>query len=343
MLALAFLLTYFSNMKNSLTIILLILTRLSFAQSSVPTQFDTFISRPSIQWAAYVFDSLRFQKHNLASILVHRMTDNQIITSLPLNAGAKEVDCIEYCLSDDVKDRFGVGLVGPAYDSLGNIIAIDSADLPKSGIDSLSENLLFCNQVLYVEDERLQAYIPWISPTYSMYFSYRRFAWFMPYFSTSFNFDPNYFPPQKDKILKLESRRLKVKLDSIAKENMLKELYGKNLVWALWPSVESGAVKIYSVKTGQRILPEKINQFIVAPVARCYDRYNDVGEIIGCNCENGNPIPFYITEVDIIQDWIYDYTANKVICKIPEMLLYVGRDDDGNLCVSDQPELKIIF
>jgi hypothetical protein len=39
----------------------------------VPTQFDHFITAPSIEWAAYVNDSIRFTQPNLSAILVKRM------------------------------------------------------------------------------------------------------------------------------------------------------------------------------------------------------------------------------------------------------------------------------
>lgn len=336
-------------MKSFSTILLLLFIKTSFAQEYfeiIPTQFDTFINRPSITWAAYFFDSVRFNNPKFSSLLVERMGKNEIEKACYLASGTKYANCIEYCTKEEIEAHLYPLCELPIYDSLGNIPVDFSNDTtPPSGIDSLSNNLLFTTQILYIENGVLKSYIPWVSPAFSMKTRSGFLIGLYGYFSTCINLNYDFNSEKNSKVIYIGRRNQRLIIDSINRSNMLKELYGKNLIWALWPNITNGNIGLYPANSNQRLLPEKIERYIVSSEPKCYDTYDNNGNIIpgATRCIAERLIPFYITEIEIIQDWYYDYTKNIVTCKIPEIFLYAGRDDDNVLCKPTAPVLKIVF
>ena len=79
--------------------LLLLVSNASFAQlptQQKATQFDKFINKPEIEWAAYINDTIRFQKINLNNLLFSRLVKNEIKISLPVGSGSHEANQIRY-------------------------------------------------------------------------------------------------------------------------------------------------------------------------------------------------------------------------------------------------------
>ncbi|MES2849272.1 MAG: hypothetical protein V4685_09455 [Bacteroidota bacterium] len=325
-------------MKKPLTI-LLIFWNINIGNAQViPTQFDTFINKASIEWAAYFLDTVRFTEPNLSDILIERMEKQEIKTSRPIIGGTKWANKIIYTDRKQNKER-GASLWQPLYDSMEVASVTEYND--SITVDSHSFNLLYITQILFVEKGKLKCYIPWVTPAYSMFSSNRIFFATGEYFSTCFNFKYNFTPNIINDLLYLGQIKRKAIIDSIPKNERLKELYGKNLLESLWPYVLDSTFSIYDVDTGKKINIKKIDDFIMDTTTR--NIYDSVGNEIGVRYFNENPIPFYIKQVEIVQDWYYDYKSNLVFCKIPYILLDAKRRKNGIVEKEFSPALKIVL
>lgn len=64
----------FFIMKKILTVLFILISSVSFTQNLArPTQFDKFISKSYVEWAAYVNDQVRFEKEHLNKVLLERL------------------------------------------------------------------------------------------------------------------------------------------------------------------------------------------------------------------------------------------------------------------------------
>jgi hypothetical protein len=129
--------------------------------------------------------------------------------------------------------------------------------------------------------------------------------------------------------------------DSIEKQHQLKQLFGENMLEALWPAVERGKIKLYSfeddrVLTIREISSKMINTNMLIPV------YDSTGEIIR-NISPLEPLrPSLFKNLEMVQDWFYDYSKNIVFNKIKELVLYTDFDNEPT-DKFNKPSFKIIF
>jgi len=330
----------------SLTLLLIICSYYCKAQDyyheTIPTQFDKFVRKASIEWAAYANDSMRFTQPNLSAILVNRMEKGQIKTSASVGSGTPQANNIRYTTKEENKGRFYPLCALPMYDSMGNAIGEQNKfDEPPSRIDSLSRTLIYITQILFVEGGYLKSYIPWVSPAFSICTSGHYFIMFGDYFSTCLNFRYNLISPPQ--LLYLGETKRNLKLDSIQKSDKLKELYGKNLLETIWPYVLKGKFDIYSVETGKKINPKKIDDLILSNDSINRYVYDSFGNVKSEKYCDANPILFSITAVEVFQNWYYDNKNNLVFCKIPSMFLNVRRWKNGVQEKEATPVLKIVF
>ena len=90
------------------TAIFLLLSNISFAQlptQQKATQFDKFINKPEIEWAAYINDTIRFKKINLNNLLFSRLVKNEIKISLPVGSGSDEANQIRYLNKKSIDEK----------------------------------------------------------------------------------------------------------------------------------------------------------------------------------------------------------------------------------------------
>lgn len=337
-------LLYITWMKIVAAIVFLIGSYCCRAQDfikRVPTKFDYFITAPSVEWAAYVNDSIRFTQPNLSSILVKRMEKGAIRTTYPIWGGTIHANKTRYTNLEQHQRMFYFACELPVYDSLGNLPAdYGQQKEPLSKIDSLSKNLLHIAQVLYVEHGVLKSHIPWVSPAFSLYAAKDICIGTPQYFSTCLHIrgTVNLAPANKLKYLIQTSKR--IQLAAIDTFDMLKQLYGRNLLETIWPYVVKGSISIYSVESGKKIEPGKLDDFIVSN--NPWNIYDSAGNIESVKYYNEYPIPHYVPEIEIVQDWYYDHTNNVVSNNIPFMILYVRKNAEGEH-EALSPVLKIVF
>ena len=312
-----------------LTTALLILSNHCSAQiesQRTPTKFDKFISKEKIQWAAYANNTLSFDNYNLSDVLYKRFQKGEIKVTLPVSrdslmAGNK----IIYLNKNDLELR--------SY-AAGNY---DNSKKPTNRVDSNSSSGINVTEILYVENGKLYSYIPWVSPRISVYTSGDRFIGTTEYFSSGINTKYNFKSPKRDKLIFITSTKRKMLIDSIPRVNMLKQLYGINMLDATWKGVVNGHNEIINLSTEQKTSFDNLKFYdftgtVDVPI------YDSMGKITGTKTEG---IPVNATQLDqieITQNWFYNYTKNRVVNTIPDITLFIR-----NYYGERIPFIKIIF
>lgn len=119
-------------MKNTLTIIFTLLSAISFSQYVPPPKpsnkylditSDKFINKSSVEWAAYINYSIRFENPSLNKLLLLRFEKNEITATEYLWGSSRGVKG-SWCLNKKELDDLVFHPHGdiPTYDSAGNQI-----------------------------------------------------------------------------------------------------------------------------------------------------------------------------------------------------------------------------
>ncbi len=201
-------------MTKQLTVLILLLSQFSFAQvKPIPTQFDKFVNKPGIQWAAYASDTFNFDRTDLNNILLKRLIKKEIKASLPVESRTAAINHIKYLPIDSINSAY----FGEA-NGLGN--RIDTARFVITEI----------TQVVYVEKGILKSYIPFVTPALPVYLSSGKYLGESFYFNTAYNYKYNRKFPKKTKLIFLGQTKSKLKNDQLQNKDQLKTMYGKNLL-----------------------------------------------------------------------------------------------------------------
>jgi hypothetical protein len=315
---------------------------LCLAADSQENQFNRFVKKESVRWAAYISDTVRFSEKNLSAILRSRIKKGNIVAAEPfshemMGTGFK----IRYISNGETEKKIHRADTVFSQDSSGVISTLVSERADSQIFDSISNNLVSTEEILFIENGKIYAYIPFVSPAFSMYTNNGDFLGSAAFCTTSFNNDPYSGAGPADKITRLIQTKRRLLPDSIEKQHQLKQLFGENMLEALWPAVERGKIKLYSfeddrVLTIREISSKMINTNMLIPV------YDSTGEIIR-NISPLEPLrPSLFKNLEMVQDWFYDYSKNIVFNKIKELVLYTDFDNEPT-DKFNKPSFKIIF
>lgn len=312
-----------------LTVLLFFFGNCSFAQLEglrSPTKFDKFISSPKVTWAAYSNDTLRFDTLSFTDELLKRFQKNEIKISFPISRDSLMTnDKITYL---DKKQLDQMSYPPGEFQT------------PTNRIDNRS-NFVNVEQILYVADGKLYSYIPWVTPEISIYTSSGRFIASSEYFSSCINDKYNFSSSKRDKLVSIKSTKKKISLNSIPGKDMLKQLYGLNILEAIWNDLLDEKNEVIEISSGKNILLKNIREFnsvnsVIIPL------YDSSGNIVGTKKVSEPLIPLLFQQIEITQNWFYNRSKNVVINNIPEIILY-RRMDPYNETEELKPVLKITF
>ncbi|MBK7306127.1 MAG: hypothetical protein IPI88_03240 [Chitinophagaceae bacterium] len=156
-------------MTKKLTLIFLFASQVLFAQNKpLPTQFDKFVNKPGIEWAAYASDTVNFTSAGLNNLLLKRISKNEIKASKPVESRTAETDKITYCPLDSIDQAFYGDRIDIMMDSTGTQYFM-KREVPEK--DSSNFKRTEVTQILYIEKGKLKSYIPFITPTLPVYMS----------------------------------------------------------------------------------------------------------------------------------------------------------------------------
>ena len=334
-------------MKKIIILLLLFYCKLSLAQQPtyhVPTQFDKFIKRSEIDWAAYMMDTIRFPLINLNEYLRNQFQKEKIKVATGVVSRSLSANEIVYSDKKIIDDRM-LPLICPIIDSFGNIRDKEAFEkesrTPMNRFDSSVNDLLFLTEILYIEKNKLRSYIAWVSPQTAIYASSDLFLGISDYFSTAFNFEYNFEPAVNDKIIYLGKTHRQISTDSFKPKDRLKEFYGRNLIETLWPYVLNGNPKIFSLRSNKKLAPNELDVSLTYDPPLLIPLFDSLGNEIGKKQVTAGSILEYISKVEIVQEWYYDESRNIVYNTIPEIILLCRKEWDENSDI--KPLLKIVF
>jgi hypothetical protein len=296
---------------------------------------------PSIEWAAYANDTIRFEKSNLNKILANRLAKKEIKVSLPIYSGIPEANHINFSSKSLIDER-------STYRTIATASAQDTMNIRysiiKTEIDFDSPTITDLTQIIYIENKTLKSYIPWVSPRVIPITTSAGISLGMnDYFSSCFNFKYNYQPGQQNKISFLSQTKKIIRLDTIEIENKLKELYGRNLVETLWPYILQGNIKAYSFEKNKELNPKETRDTLVNTARLPVPLYDSIGNISSYIIPSENLSSKVFTAIELVQGWYYDHTKNIVFNKIKEARLYAKKWVGDVQDKEASPILKIVF
>ncbi len=322
-------------LKLATLTVFLFISGASFAQITSPrssTKFDKFIKLQKIQWAAYTNNTLNLDTYNLNDDLYKRFQNSEINISLPLSRDSLMAGNSIFFLNktDLAKLSYAPGLSPSTNEQLK----------PTNRVDSNSA-LLNVEEILYVTNGKLHSYIPWISPKISVYTSRNHFIGTAEYFSSCINTKYNFAPSKRDKLIFINSTKKKIVPDGVPQLDMLKQLYGINILEAIWDDILNEKNEIRDLINDKIISLKDLNPFfytnsIIIPL------YDSLGMITGTRSYQKPISPSLFPKIEILQDWYYDKTKNIVVNVITAITLFVS---NNNLPANNElvPAIKIIF
>lgn len=285
-----------------------------------PTVFDKFIKKRNIVWASYANDTLSFNNFNLSNELFKRYENAKHKITRPLNrdslmAGKK----VTYIHKNE----------------------LEQTSFPNGKIDSISSKKINIEQIFYVVNGKLYSYVPWVSPRISVYTSRDLFLGTSEYFSSCINYNYKFKPSKKDDQIFITTTKRKFLLDSFPRADRLKELYGVSMLDAIWKDLINNKNEIINVNSGQKIPVENLQKYFFANTVTI-PLYDSLGNVFASQAYNEPISPSLFQQIEITQNWFYDYTKNIVTSNITDVTLFVRSKiyrDNNNLI----PAIKIIF
>lgn len=313
-------------MTKQLTVLILLLSKVSYAQvKPIPTQFDKFVNKPGIQWAAYASDTFNFDRADLNNILLKRLIKKEIKASLPVESRTAAVNHIKYLPIDSINSAY----FGETNGS-GN--RIDTARFMITEI----------TQVLYVEKGILKSYIPFITPALPVYLSSGKYLGESFYFNTAYNYKYNRKIRNRNKLIFLGQTTSMLKPALAQSKDQLKTMYGKNLLETLWPYVLENKIGAFSPEANNKLMPEELNKNLAAVEPLIAPIYDSVGNILRYEVESGTDKPESFSHVQLVQEWFYDHKRNRLFAQNREMIIFI-RKPASSVNKEPVPFFKLVF
>lgn len=325
-----------------LFIILSVTASAQLPTQQLPTQFDRFINKPEIEWAAYINDTIRFDKLKLNTLLLHRLKRNEIKASLPVGSGSLQADQIRYLKNNEVERMIGLYDTILVSDSPGDGRTVYSISHPR--FDTAKYTLTDVTQVLYVEKGLLKSYIPWVAAMISVITSTGTYLGDGDLFSSCFNFNYKTIAGNRDNKYFLSRTRRNLRLDSFDVKSKLKELYGRNLVQTLWPYILQNKIRVFSPGKNRILKTAEINSGLVNEVEVPIPIFDSSGNIMKAQiAKYGDLMPEVFNKVELVQDWYYDQTRNMVFAINKELVLFAKKWTPAGEADEATPILTITF
>ncbi|MBK6381325.1 MAG: hypothetical protein IPF72_17285 [Chitinophagaceae bacterium] len=324
-------------MTKKLILIFLFASQISFAQNKPqPTQFDKFVNKPGIEWAAYASDTVNFTSAGLNNLLLKRISKSEIKASKPVESRTAETDKITYCPLDSIDQAFYGDRIDILMDSTGTQYFM-KRDVPEK--DSSNFKGTEVTQILYIEKGKLKSYIPFITPTLPVNISSGKYIGERFYFTSCFNYTYNSKPRNKSKLIFLTQTKKMISLTT-TQNDQLKEMYGQNLLESIWPYVLKNEIDVFAVEDNRKLKQEELKSNLLFSDAKIIPIYDSISiATVKKFLVIYDPIdPSRFTNVQLVQDWYYDHKRNKIYSNIKEMILFIKRDDKEKA-----PVLRLVF
>jgi hypothetical protein len=103
---------------------------------------------------------------------------------------------------------------------------------------------------------------------------------------------------------------------------MLKEVYGRNMIEAMWNEIMNDKNEFIDIKSGQKTSAKGLRKYTF-PSSITIPVYDSLGNIMGTKNYNEPLSPYLFQQIEITQNWFYNYSKNIVINNIPDITLFL--------------------
>lgn len=308
--------------------------------------YINFVEKSSVKWAAYAHDTFRFSELNLNLYLREQLTKNKIEARLTdYNNNAEIIVSI-----DSVRERIVPSKIIRLVDDNGKVTEeelVSNDQLYNSTyFNEFTQDLVNVQQVIYLEDGRLQSHIPWVSPMYNVVTTLGTQLGMSNAFETAFNKDQDIKNRWKRKAIYLGNTSKKFELNAFnAGLPLLKPLYGNNLLQAIWPNLKNNNYQLINPSTNTVLAQKDVSMYLLDSTKIDIPVYDENGEIayyqkidLRNNPIQLDSIPFVLLE----QEWFYLPAQNKLYNHIISIECWGKKTTAGKLDEKPSPFLKII-
>lgn len=306
------------------------------------TQLNKFVEEKAIEWAIYKNDTLITKNPDLKMKLISKVLANKIKAFGYVDYGSNNEDKVSYLSQEQCASViYGIELAQPPFDSLGNITELVK-QYKRDVSDPKGEVRYY--QILYIKKGKLFSHINWISPIVNITTSQGIDLGKGEIFSTALNTNYDKYSSKKDKIIFLKKTNTEFYVDSIKKDNKLKEIYGHNLIETLWPYVKSGKIKCFTEPENKATTIKEIENDNLLNLQTIHiPLYDSMGMLAGTKLITTDIKAAIFDKISISQEWYYNETKNIVFCKIPFAMItvmknYSSEGDDKSL-----RQIKLVF
>ena len=326
---------------KKLLILLLVYSPATQAQIStakIKTSLNSFIENNAVQWAAYSNDTSSFAGSGVMEQLFNQYKAGKIKGVIPVDNGSADEDHFQNRSEKDL-EKLLFGSADTMYNSEKTGIKTTT---PARFSDLLKDPVYELSRIFYVRDGALRSYISRVSAKTPVTTGSGLYIGLLKTVSFGVNKKYNAAPAANDKQVRLGEIDKTFYSDSIGWNEQLKEVYGRNLIETLWPSVVSGKASLYTNPGNQKITASQLRtgnypgaDKIHVPV------YDSLGNLSpGAKVMTAEISASSFDKILIREDIYYDETKDIFIGKINEILLF--RQAFGTDEVS-KPAFRLVF
>lgn len=286
------------------------------------TVLNSFVEKTSVEWAAYANDTSTLPA--FAAELLSKFVAGKIKGMVPAEQGTAAENKPKWLTPKDLEK-----LLVPAdsviiHDENGvDRVAVMNHDPAKELLTAFQKSVTEFYQTLYIENGKLRSYISRVSPKTEVYTSTGLYLGRRESVSFCMNTKYNAVAGKNDQLVSLGKFTKTIYADSLSSYDMLKVLYGKNLIATLWSGIFAGKIAVFLPDGKDRITPAQLSageyggaDKVNIPV------YDSLGNLSGSQFISSELNTRSFERADITEELWYDATRNIVICRIPELMLY---------------------
>ena len=330
-------------MKKTGFILLSLFAQTAFCQNS----YTKFIEKSSVKWAASLSDTCHFTNPNLSLLLREKFNNGSIKAGL-FEGGFNE-KLKKKLAKETIINRIAPNRVTQIADDAGNItgttIEAENPLLSSKYFDSETNDLVEVQQILYIQSGKLKSHTPWVSPKYAVFTSWGQKLGIANAFSTGFNTSRCMAVSTKKKAVLLGNRFTMIPLDSAQHPGIIKQLYGYNLLQALWPYLHKKNYKIYRIDSSRLIPFSMITRSLIDNQQLNIPLYDAEGNLSNKTVvQEDFPLnPSDFSAMELVQEWHYHSKKNRIFNNISHIILYARKWRNGQQEAVASPILKIML
>jgi hypothetical protein len=308
--------------------------------------FTKFVEKKQVRFATYLVDTFHFSNPNLSLVARTLLANGSVKARIPVEQKNERMP--GYAGIEDIRARISPNRESKVMDADGNITGtvVEAGDalLSSRYFDEQTSDLVEIPQILYIESGQLKSYVPYFSTKYAVFTSWGQKLGISNAFNTGFNKDRSASKRDIKNARMLGATSTTIRLDTIKQENLLKQLYGQNLLEGLWPSIGKKQYQIYRIDSMTRIAFEDLRRGLFSSTS--VPIYDEEGKLTDTKVSPIDLEPLHpsaFVSMQLKQNWFYNERKNILFSTITELILHATKGAPVNGEQILTPILKILL